>query len=655
MGCGGSKPKEAAKPASAPPPKGDAGSSSKPKEVATTTNGVTVHPGGEKLLDKYVLGKVLGQGAFGVVYSCKAKGSKQEYAVKMIDKVETPLEEIKEEVRMLQMLTHPAVIRLHDVYYEKVFVCMVMDVYKGGDLIEGMQNHWKTKGMIPIKVVQLIGKQMIDGIVWLHSKNVVHRDVKGDNYLMDRKMLQDPKCKVFLSDFGTVTQINAGERMNKKCGTQIYWSPEFFNMNYSLKVDIWALGVVMFGLISGRFPFKGEESVKKSEINIPSRCPKDGSAFLKKMLMRDEGHRFSADEAIAHPFIASVATEEEKVKTEENFNPEVKESGAHAGIAQRRAELVERMENQGDETAASQTDKSGFNRSEFQIDYKREERSSKFAWWDATRSKELVNFAGAKQAQESDIKSNAEASADGIKAMLKDYGVKTDKFGMGQAKTFHEFQMELQGGSAILMLDASKHKEAVRVVEIVLVRICFGSGAEKRYLVQTAEKFPDGREKTDVNQLPGTKKEPYENSVATAKRVCAERLNMANAKIQFSTKVKERFEEDEASSTSYPGVRTVYRKEIIEGLVTASDPAVLEAIGTKKAVILLRRLQEIHQDLQLAHTCGMREQAGQIQGAGRPYPGLSLGCSSHRFRRGAIGRVFESKQRRHGEVQRGQH
>jgi hypothetical protein len=75
-----------------------------------------------------------------------------------------------------------------------------------------------------------------------------------------------------------------------------------------------------------------------------------------------------------------------------------------------------------------------------------------------------------------------------------------------------------------------------------------------------------------VNQLPGTKKEPYENANITAKRIMKDRLGLgASAKIRFDFAKKESFEEDEPSSTSYPGVRTVYRKEILEGVIEVAD------------------------------------------------------------------------------------
>jgi len=80
----------------------------------------------------------------------------------MIDKVDSPLDDIEREVSMLRKLAHATIVKLHDVYFEKVFVYMVLDLYKGGDMIEGMQTHWKLKGQIPIPTVQRVTKQMLE-------------------------------------------------------------------------------------------------------------------------------------------------------------------------------------------------------------------------------------------------------------------------------------------------------------------------------------------------------------------------------------------------------------------------------------------------------------------------------------------------------------
>jgi hypothetical protein len=157
-----------------------------------------------------------------------------------------------------------------------------------------------------------------------------------------------------------------------------------------------------------------------------------------------------------------------------------------------------------------------------------------------------------------------------MQAMFKDHDIATTDFGKGEAKTLEEFNAEIQKGVATLLLDASKYKtqsgSVVRVVDLVLLRVSAKStnGATK-YLIKIDEKFPDGRVRKDLNQLPGTKKEPHESAMQTIQRIVKDRLKITNVKVDFSK--KETYEVD-SLSPSYPGIRTVYRTEIFDGTIT---------------------------------------------------------------------------------------
>merc|ERR1719277_2758221 len=100
-------------------------------------------------------------------------------------------------------------------------------------------------------------------------KLTIHRDIKGDNYLMDRRDVTDPDCKVVLTDFGTACHVAKDERLSAAAGTQMFWAPELFDRNYGLKVDVWAMGITMYGLVSGRFPFADEDDIRKKELKMP--------------------------------------------------------------------------------------------------------------------------------------------------------------------------------------------------------------------------------------------------------------------------------------------------------------------------------------------------------------------------------------------------
>lgn len=108
---------------------------------------------------------MLGEGCFGVVLvvlSCTHRDRSGTFAVKMVDKYESPTHGIEREVYMLREFAHPAVVKLYDVSFENVFAYMVMQHCKGGDLLEGMQTHWKVKGQIPIQTVQRVTKHLLE-------------------------------------------------------------------------------------------------------------------------------------------------------------------------------------------------------------------------------------------------------------------------------------------------------------------------------------------------------------------------------------------------------------------------------------------------------------------------------------------------------------
>mmetsp|Transcript_10084 Transcript_10084/g.29815 ORF Transcript_10084/g.29815 Transcript_10084/m.29815 type:complete len:786 (+) Transcript_10084:160-2517(+) len=546
-----------------------------------------------ELLDDYRLGDMIGQGAFGVVYLCTKKGGgKEEFAVKMIDKVETPLEEIKEECRMLQKLSHPTIVKLHQVYYEKVFVCMVMDIYKGGDLIEGMQDHWQTKGMIPCKHIPHIAKQMLEPLQWLHSQNCAHRDIKGDNYLMSVRNVVDPQLRLWLSDFGTVAELNKpGDRFKSSVGTKIYWAPEQFQKDYGVKCDVWACGIVTFGLVEGKFPFKGQSDVCRKAVKLPRRAPESGKNFIEMMLTKKEEDRPDAKEALALPWLAKEtsfvqAGDDEKDK---DFKPDHFDRGGNAGQAERRRLLVERLENS---KKAKEQEMKGtilwlplatFWKPSFEVPMVKggKQRKVKFEWQTTDQIEKsgnaILNMSNARKATPTDNGSVA-GSMEVIDSMLTDHGINTKEFGRATAKTLEEFTEELHKGASRLMLDAEKHKTIVRVVDIVLLRIVHGSGRLAKFMVKKSEHFSDGRIRKEIDQLPGTKKDPHENTLQVAERLLSERLNMTDCKVCLDFSNTEIFEEEDYSP-SYPGVRTVYRKEIVQGQVISTDKAVLDRIG----------------------------------------------------------------------------
>lgn len=556
----------------------------------SSSSGETAGSPSKRLLEEYSVGQTLGEGAFGVVYACTHRATGEEVAVKMVDKVETPVEAIRKEAEMLKSLNCPNIVKVHQIFYERCFVCIVMDKYNGGDLVEGLHLHLKEKGKINCHDIVHVSQQMAVAIQYLHARSIVHRDVKGDNYLMGVKNITDPKCSIALADFGTAYVLKPNERLNAEVGTRIFWAPEFCNKNYALKVDIWAMGVIMYGLLDGRFPFKDESDIKKKEPKFPKRVHPDCEDYIRGMLCKDEQKRLSADEVMGHKWLSQPRNEQPMTETATGGGPDqddgqergnMRVDGANDGVAERRRELLERLNNE-------QQGKSGVKKKNapsqhywakwFTIVDKHQAGSTlKFEWWDESKvqSSGILRFDGVakSQAQDSD---QFGKSPELVGKMLKEHNIDIGKFGKGESKSLPQLAGEVQSGAARLMLDASEHKKLVRVVDVVLLRLYNQQGKQK-VLIETAEQFSDGR-KRSTNRLPGTKKEPHESSKETAQRILKDLMSMGDIKVSFDFEDKEVFEE-ENESPSYPGVKTVYRKEIVEGFVVATEKEQLSKIG----------------------------------------------------------------------------
>lgn len=550
---------------------------------------------GKRLLEEYSVGQTLGEGAFGVVYACTHRATGDEVAVKMVDKVETPVDAIRKEAELQKGLACPNIVKVHQIFYERCFVCIVMDKFNGGDLVEGLHLHLKEKGKINCHDIVHVSSQMGNAIQYLHTRSIVHRDVKGDNYLMGVKNITDPNCKIALADFGTAVNIKQGERLSAEVGTRIFWSPEFCNKNYGLKVDIWAVGVIMYGLLDGRFPFKDENDIKKKDPKFPKRVHADCEDWIRGMLAKDENKRLSADELMDHKWLTTSGGQgggggnESKGAAEVNRQgsdghegtTNMRIDGANDGVAERRKELLERLNN---EQQTKQGGKKKPTASQhywakwFTIVDKHQAGSTlKFEWWDESKvsGSGIMKFDGVAKTQANDSDQFGK-SPELVGKMLKEHNIDTSRFGKGEAKSMPQLAGEVQSGAARLMLDASEHKKLVRVVDVVLLRL-YAQQNKAKVLIETAEQFPDGRKRA-IARLPGTKKEPHESSKETAQRILKDMMNMGDCKVSFDFDDKEVFEE-ENESPSYPGVKTVYRKEIVEGFVVSTDKDILSRIG----------------------------------------------------------------------------
>lgn len=148
-------------------------------------------------------------------------------------------------------------------------------------------------------------KQIVDGLLYLHSHKIVHRDMKLPNLLVTGEM------RVKIADFGLATQLKtSAEKHMTMCGTPNYMPPEVAaRISHGLPADVWSLGIMMYTLLVGRPPFDTDavaltlQKVITSELMIPNTISYEAKDLLGRLLQKDQTQRIRLDAIMQHPFM----------------------------------------------------------------------------------------------------------------------------------------------------------------------------------------------------------------------------------------------------------------------------------------------------------------------------------------------------------------
>jgi len=262
-----------------------------------------------RLEDDYTVEKkVLGSGYNGAVRLAVRNDSGARHAVKAFKLHGVTKEkkaELASEAEIFLGMDHPHVARLHDVYESGDQLTMVMECMEGGELFDRVAE----RKVFSEKDAVHTSWQMLLAVNYLHSCGIVHRDLKLENFLYERKDSDFLK----LIDFGFSKIWAKNTKMEVSCGTLSYVAPEVLAQSYTSQCDLWSLGVIVFVLLVGYMPFGGS-SERQQVIAIQSgKCgmKKDrwakvspqGLDFVKKLLVVNPEVRLTALQALEHPWI----------------------------------------------------------------------------------------------------------------------------------------------------------------------------------------------------------------------------------------------------------------------------------------------------------------------------------------------------------------
>ncbi|XP_076313732.1 serine/threonine-protein kinase D3-like isoform X2 [Tachypleus tridentatus] len=288
---------------------------------ATTANNGVAHDGSEQTdgeektnddvshMYQIFMDEILGSGQFGVVYGGVHRTSGRSVAVKVINKTRLPAKQeayLKNEVTILQNIHHPGVVNLEKMFETPETIFVVMEKLKGDMLEMILSSEYRR---LSERITKFLIYQILTALKHLHSKNIVHCDLKPENVLLSSDS-DFPQVK--LCDFGFARIIGEKSFRKSLVGTPAYLAPEVVrNKGYNRSLDMWSVGVVIYVSLSGTFPFNEDEDINDQIQNATFMYPpnpwKEISAeavdLIQNLLQVKTRKRFTVDKSLFHTWL----------------------------------------------------------------------------------------------------------------------------------------------------------------------------------------------------------------------------------------------------------------------------------------------------------------------------------------------------------------
>jgi polo-like kinase 4 len=216
------------------------------------------------------------------------------------------VQRVRNEVEIQSRLKHPSILEMYNYFEDETYIYFILEMCHNGEVY----RYLKTSGRkLMENEVCHIFKQVVQGVLYLHSHNIVHRDLSLANVLLTDTL--DAK----ISDFGLATQLHVPEEKHyTMCGTPNFIAPEVASRGpHGLESDVWSLGCMLYALFTGRPPFDKEgegvrttlNRVVKGEYSMPKHISSEAQDLIFRLLQKDPKHRIKLEEIMAHPFLRS--------------------------------------------------------------------------------------------------------------------------------------------------------------------------------------------------------------------------------------------------------------------------------------------------------------------------------------------------------------
>ncbi|XP_045413414.1 serine/threonine-protein kinase 33 isoform X1 [Lemur catta] len=273
---------------------------------------------GAAIEEIYTFGRILGRGSFGMVFEATDKETETKWAIKKVNKEKAGSSAVKlleREVNILKSVKHEHIIHLEQIFETPKKMYLVLELCEDGELKEILNR----KGHFSENETRWIIQSLASAIAYLHSNDIVHRDLKLENIMVKSSFIDDNNelnLNIKVTDFGLAVkkQGRSEGMLQTTCGTPIYMAPEVINAHdYSQQCDIWSIGVIMYILLCGEPPFLASsedklfELIRKGELRFENpvwdSISDSAKSVLKQLLKVDPAHRITAKELLDNQWL----------------------------------------------------------------------------------------------------------------------------------------------------------------------------------------------------------------------------------------------------------------------------------------------------------------------------------------------------------------
>ncbi|TRY95233.1 hypothetical protein DNTS_023075, partial [Danionella cerebrum] len=277
---------------------------------------------------RYEVQALIGRGSFSRVVRAKHRQTHEPVAIKLLER-RTGYQSYLVELGVLQRVKHQNVIQLKEVFQTPHRIYLVLELATGGELLERVI----ARGTFRERDATWALRMVVSGLTHLHSLGIIHRDLKPENLLYYHP---GKDSRLIITDFGLAwwnkklqgvsfenveSTVTSGQSVSACGGEQEAWAvrtlcgtPEFLAPETVARrpcgtpVDMWALGIISFILLSGSMPFQQSSQTRLFRAILNGRYNFSGDSFISELLTLEPGDRMSAQQALQHPWLLSMAS-----------------------------------------------------------------------------------------------------------------------------------------------------------------------------------------------------------------------------------------------------------------------------------------------------------------------------------------------------------